>query len=193
MSKKKEAIIRAAQVLFANKGYGQTSMAELSLVTGVAEGTIFYHFKNKEEIFTHILESIRDRLIQAIDRSLGEREFKSGCEMLKWVCAFYLELAGSMKEELLILHRHYPYEMAQNNPVCRRHLEAIYSRFWDLFEKALVMGQADGSIAVNSPRKKAMVLFAMVDGIARLDTYRIYNAGTLYNELIHVCELQCRG
>jgi hypothetical protein len=32
-----------------------------------------------------------------------------------------------------------------------------------------------------------MVLFAMVDGIVRLNTYRVYDAGTLYNSLMAAC------
>ena len=191
MSKKKDAIVQTAQVLFANKGYGQTSMAELSFLTGAAEGTIFYHFKNKEEIFIFILTSIKDRIIQSIEKSLSGQKFQSGCDMLQWVVSFYLNLVGDMKDELLILHRHTPYEMAQRNPACRELLETTYNQFWGLFEKALVMGQSDGSIVVSSPRKTAMVLYAMVDGIARFDTYRIYDAGSLYNELMHICRLQC--
>jgi AcrR family transcriptional regulator len=191
LSKKKDAIIQTAKILFANKGYAQTSMAELSQLTGAAEGTIFYHFKNKAQIFVSILTSIKDQLVEEIDKALARQEFQSGCDMLQWVFSFYLELAGRMKDELLILHRHYPYEMAQENPVCRELLETTYNRFWDLFEQALVMGQSDGSIHVNSPRKTAMILYAMVDGIARLDTYRIYDAGALYNELMNICRLHC--
>ncbi len=191
MSKKKDAIIQTAKVLFANKGYGQTSMAELSSLTGAAEGTIFYHFKNKEEIFISILKTIKDQIIQEIESALEGRHFENGGEMLQWIFSFYLELASKMKDELLILHRHYPYEMAQKNPACRELLETTYNRFWDLFESALVKGQSDGSIEVNSPRKTAMILFAMVDGIARLDTYRIYDSGALYNELKNVCQQLC--
>lgn len=47
MSKKKAAILEAATILFANKGFADTSMQELSSMTGAAEGTIFYHFKTK--------------------------------------------------------------------------------------------------------------------------------------------------
>lgn len=191
MSKKKEAIVQTAKVLFANKGYGQTSMAELSQLTGVAEGTIFYHFKTKEDIFVSILTAIKDTFIRKIELSLVRENFQSGCEMLQWVFSFYLDLAGTMKDELLILHRHYPYEMARENPVCRELLEATYHRFWDLFEQALAMGRADGSIHVRTPRKTAMMLYAMVDGIARLDTYRIYDAGALYAELMRMARLQC--
>jgi AcrR family transcriptional regulator len=41
---KKDDILEAANLLFARKGFKDTSMAEVSKLTGAAEGTIFYHF-----------------------------------------------------------------------------------------------------------------------------------------------------
>jgi hypothetical protein len=48
-------------------------------------------------------------------------------------------------------------------------------------------GCTDGSIADLPARKTALILFAAVDGIVRLNTYRLYNAGTLYQELLACC------
>ncbi len=48
-------ILQSATRLFSENGFKETSMADLAKVTGVAQGTIFYHFKNKEELFLSIL------------------------------------------------------------------------------------------------------------------------------------------
>jgi hypothetical protein len=92
-----------------------------------------------------------------------------------------------MEDRFLILHRHYPYQMAETSPECRNHLESIYTCLLDIFEEGIRMGIQDRSVAVDSPRKTAMVLFAMVDGIVRLNTYRVYDAGTLYGSLVTAC------
>ena len=34
---------------------------------------------------------------------------------------------------------------------------------------------------------KALLIFTLVDGLVRLDTYNLYRAGPLYNELIDSC------
>ena len=36
---------------FSTKGFREASMNEFSIMTGVARGTLFYHFKNKEGLF----------------------------------------------------------------------------------------------------------------------------------------------
>ncbi|MBN1844032.1 MAG: TetR/AcrR family transcriptional regulator [Deltaproteobacteria bacterium] len=184
---KKETILHIAATLFSEKGFKDSSMAELSKITGAAEGTIFYHFKNKEQIFLSILEDLKARIIDEADRYFGEREFDTGLEMVEGAISFYLYLAGSMEKRFLLLHRHDAYELAQANPECRGHLEAIYNCLLDIFERAVVLGQKDGSIGNMSARKTALIIFSMVDGIVRFNTYNLYDAGGLYNELMQSC------
>ena len=114
-------------------------------------------------------------------------------EMVEAAVAFYLHLAGTMEDQFLILHRHFPYQMAETSPVCRSHLEAIYTCLLDIFEAGIQQGIRDGSVAVDAPRQTAMVLFAMVDGIVRLNTYRVYDAGALYGSLITACRRLLTG
>ena len=162
-------------------------MAELSAATDAATGTIFHHFKNKEALFHQVLKDVKEDIVDQFDRHQKTRSVRSGMEMVETAVAFYLHLATTMEDQFLILHRHYPYQMAETSPVCRNHLEAIYTCLLDIFEEGIQAGTADGSVVVDDPRKTAMVLFAMVDGIVRLNTYRVYDAGTLYDSLMAAC------
>lgn len=47
----KEQIMNAAVVLFSKKGFYQTSMDDVAQQAGVAKGTLYYHFKNKSQLF----------------------------------------------------------------------------------------------------------------------------------------------
>jgi AcrR family transcriptional regulator len=159
-------------------------MNELSRLTGAAEGTIFYHFKNKEEIFVSVLEAAKDRIDLALEKVDGCRETATGLDQAVAAVSTYLNLCGHMRDEFLMLHRHFPYEISTGNHQCQELLESIYTGFLNLFENALIQGKRDGSVSVRSTRKTAMVLYAMVDGIARLETYNIYSSGALYHELV---------
>jgi len=184
---KKNAILLAATELFSQKGYDGASMAELSRMTGAAGGTIFHHFKNKEDLFLNILRGIKEAIVGAFDQNMKDADFGSGMDLVEGAVSFYLELAGQMQAQFLLLHRHFPYKMAESNPVCREYLESIYDCLLDIFEKGIVRGQKDGSVGRVPARQSAMILFSMVDGIARFNTYRLYNAGALYSELITTC------
>lgn len=185
--KKKQAILAAATRLFSEKGFKETRMSEISKMTGAAEGTIFYHFKSKEELFLEILKNFKEDIIKEFTNYSDTNSFENGIEMAENVISFYLYLAGSMEERFLLLHRHDAYELAEVNSRCREYLEAIYNCFVDLLEQAIVEGQKDGTIGKISARKTAMILYAMVDALVRFNTYRLYDGGTLYGDLMGAC------
>ena len=186
MSKKK-VILLAATALFSEKGYEGASIAELSKMTGAAGGTIFHHFKNKEDLFINILGDIKTEILNSFDQYQNTGKFSNGLEFVEGAVTLYLKLTGQMHYQFLLLHRHFPYKMAETNPVCREHLVMIYNCLLDIFEKGILIGQRDGSIGDVPARHSAMLLFSMADGIARYNTYNLYDAGALYSDLIESC------
>ena len=183
---KRNAILAAATRLFSVSGFEQTSMSELSRVTGAASGTIFHHFKNKEDLFLHVMEQCKDDIINAFEQQQHAGDV-SGIEIVEELLRFYLHLSETLEDQFLLLHRHYPYQKAKINPACSACLESVYNSLLQIFENAITAGIRDGSIETESPQHSAMILFAMVDGIARLNTYHIYHAGSLYQDMIQSC------
>lgn len=186
--KKKDAILKVATVLFANKGFADTSVHELAELTGSAEGTIFYHYKSKERLLLTILDKTRESIVGQFDEFLSGRSFASGMEMVEELISFYLYMAGLMEDHFLLLHRHFLYKFSETNPEFRADLEAIYNCITIYFEQAIATGQKDGSITKDvEPRKSALVLFTMVDGLVRFKNYNLYDAGALLNEMMQAC------
>ncbi len=162
-------------------------MTELSRITGAASGTIFHHFKNKEDLFLTILNETRNDIESALDQHKKTSSYDCGMDMVEGMVAFYLNLSGSLEDQFLLLHRHFPYQMAETNAICRSYLESVYTCLLDAFESAISDGIEDGSIKSRSPRNTAMVLFAMIDGVARMNTYKLYHAGSLYQDISTSC------
>lgn len=186
--KKKDAILKIATVMFANKGFAGTSVQEISRLTGAAEGTIFYHFKSKEGLLLTILERTRENIVHQFEEFFRERTFSSGLVMVEETVSFFLYLAGLMEDHFLLLHRHDLYKFAETNPEFRENLEAIYNCLMDFFEKAVEEGRRDGSISSDvHPRKSALIIYTMVDGLVRFKNYNLYDAGALFNELMRSC------
>jgi hypothetical protein len=114
--------------------------------------------------------------------------------MIEGAISFYFYLAGSMEEQFLILHRHYPYKLAEVNPVCRSHLEAIFTCIVDIFERALLRGQEDGSVTRElSARKTALILLSMIDGMVRFKANNLYDAAALFNQMLAGCRRMLRN
>lgn len=187
MSKKKE-ILQAATCLIATKGYKEASMAELAQMTHVAQGTIFYHYHNKEELFLSILEAFKNDIVSEFKHFQKLHHANHDLEMVEEVISFYLSMVGKMEARFMLLHRHHAYELAHSNPICHEYLEAIYNCLIDIFEEAITTGQKEGAMIREAPtRRIAMIIFTMVDGLVRFNTYNIYDAGVLYDDLVRCC------
>ena len=138
-------------------------------------------------MFLSILERVKNEITRDFEQFLENNHFENGQEMMEGVLSFYLQLAGNMGDRFLLLHRHDAYELARTNPACRQCLETIYNCVLDVLEKAIVLGQRDGSIGEMSARKTALIILSMVDGLVRFKTYNLYHAGALYEELMGAC------
>ena len=92
-----------------------------------------------------------------------------------------------MEDEFLLLQRHFPYQLAEVNAECRRYLADIYNCLVDIFEQAIRNGIQDGSIGAVPAHKTALILLSTVDGLVRFNTYKLYDAGSLYGELLSCC------
>ena len=64
-------ILSSARTLFSEKGYDATPVEEICALAGVAKGTFFYHFENKQYIVRHILAAqlaeYREKLKEQMD------------------------------------------------------------------------------------------------------------------------------
>ncbi|MEG1678401.1 MAG: helix-turn-helix domain-containing protein, partial [Clostridia bacterium] len=49
-------ILDAASILFSEKGFDGTSIADILLKVGIARGTLYYHFKSKEDMMDALIE-----------------------------------------------------------------------------------------------------------------------------------------
>ena len=68
-SDKRSLITEAAIEVFAEKGFRQARVSDIAKKAGVADGTIYLYFKNKEDILLSIFEEKMDLLLA----TLGER------------------------------------------------------------------------------------------------------------------------
>ena len=75
---KKETIINTAIKLFAEEGYENTSIQKLAEAAGVAQGLLYRHFKNKNDLLLHLLmlgmQQVQYTLKPYLDKELSFAE-----------------------------------------------------------------------------------------------------------------------
>ncbi|WP_245808832.1 TetR/AcrR family transcriptional regulator [Shouchella patagoniensis] len=73
ISENRRHLMDAALPLFAEKGYHKTKISDIVKKTGVAQGTFYWHFKNKEDIVLCILKEGEKQLLKVIHSGYREK------------------------------------------------------------------------------------------------------------------------
>jgi len=85
-------ITKAATKLFAENGYQQTTMAEIAKMVGLAEGSIYEHFRGKEEILLTIPNVWVTRSIEELElQLLGIKGAINKLRKFLWWYIHYIE------------------------------------------------------------------------------------------------------
>ena len=71
---RREEILDAAEKLFAAKGFDNTSTGDILDAVGIVRGTLYYHFKSKEEILDGVIGRITNRLMQDAGEIVRKKE-----------------------------------------------------------------------------------------------------------------------
>src|SRR5438094_8059206 len=86
-SDKRQAIVEAARALFTTKGYETTTIAEVARQAGVAVGTVYLYFKNKNDLLYAVkgdweddfLQFLAQPELQAVPHHLRARPLMEAC------------------------------------------------------------------------------------------------------------------
>jgi TetR/AcrR family acrAB operon transcriptional repressor len=63
-------IIAAARRVFAGRGVSRTTLADIAKEAGVTRGAIYWHFRNKPDLFFAMMEQVSLPLVDLIDENL---------------------------------------------------------------------------------------------------------------------------
>jgi len=97
---KKERILDAATVEIARHGYHQTTVAVIARRAGVADGTIYLYFKNKEEILVSLFERALGRFIAKGQEQL--EGMTGAADKLRAIVDLHLTLVGQDRDLAII-------------------------------------------------------------------------------------------
>ncbi|HEY2746657.1 MAG TPA: TetR/AcrR family transcriptional regulator [Polyangia bacterium] len=66
------AILDAAEELFAEKGLSAAHMNEIAAKAGVAVGTLYNHFEDRDALLSALVETRRDEILEVMDEFLAQ-------------------------------------------------------------------------------------------------------------------------
>ena len=165
-STRKQAILQAAQHLFAEKGYYATPTAEIAAEAGVAQGTLFYHFKNKEGILLYIFQETTEEFLRDAQGIMDTAA--NGLQALLNLIERHLDFCADHQDQLKILLRDIPADvLQQNSTLLQTGTSQLIQRLQSTYKAALEQGVNDKSIRPMEPETVAWIIHSCIYGLIK--------------------------
>jgi TetR/AcrR family transcriptional regulator, acrAB operon repressor len=159
-------ILDAAERVFHEKGVAHAGLEDIASAAKVTRGAIYWHFKNKVDLFDAMIERVLDP-VEAKVAQLQAQEGDDPLESLRALVLFFLDKVASDERIYRVVetawHKcEYVGEMAQVRDL---HLECG-NRYLGIYEAALRTAQQRGHLPPSLDARQAAVgLMALVDGL----------------------------
>lgn len=158
---KYEAILRAAIKVFARNGFFNSKVAEVAGEAGVADGTVYLYFKNKDDILVSIFNHVMDKALARGRARL--KEIGDPAEKLKRIIHAHLDLLGRDRELAVV----FQVELRSSTKFMEQFSTTRVKEYLDLIRGVIEEGQQHGVFRKELNTKiAAKLLFGAIDEMA---------------------------
>lgn len=101
---KREALLTSAYALFTDKGFAETTIADITEAAGVAKGTYYLYYKDKEDIRDHLIRiKAEEALHKAYEAMLLEHGGEPLTDMEEVIVYFVGNILTQLEEDPVLL------------------------------------------------------------------------------------------
>lgn len=133
-------ILEAAVTVFANSGFHESTISQIARAAGVADGTIYLYFKNKDDIlvhfFNHKTRQVFARFREEVDQAL------TAVDKLRNLIRRHLD--EFQKDRFMAVL--YQAETHRTNRLAEEQIREMHKMYLDLIAEIVEQGQVEGSI-----------------------------------------------
>jgi TetR/AcrR family fatty acid metabolism transcriptional regulator len=155
---KSQRILDAATRVFARKGYFAARVSDIAKKAGVADGTIYLYFRNKEDILVRLFDEVMSQHVSQAREAV--RALPSAPERLRTIAERHLAVLGENRD----LAGVFQVELRQSTHFMERFTGSWLRDYFDLLHEVIDEGQRDGTLRADVDRRlAAKVLFGALD------------------------------
>ncbi len=151
-------IIDAAVIVIAENGYHQAQVSKIAKQAGVADGTIYLYFKNKEDILISVFQEKMGLFVENL-KNIIKDDSTSSMKLLKMVENHFHVLATD--PHLAIVTQ---LELRQSNKEIRLKINDVLKEYLMLLDDILIEGLENGEFEENLDIRLARhMVFGTID------------------------------
>ncbi|MBB4826331.1 AcrR family transcriptional regulator [Sporosarcina luteola] len=134
---RRNEIIDAADMLFAQKGFDGTSTNDILENVGIARGTLYHHFKSKEDIMDALIDRYSDRLLSGATEIAENKDIPVLDRILHVVRS--MSLSGGSSEEIMD-HIHRPQNALMHQKIQRVIIQGLTPILTGMIREGIELG-----------------------------------------------------
>jgi AcrR family transcriptional regulator len=167
----RDRILKTARQLLPRYGYNGVSIRAIAEKARLTTGAIYFHFKDKKEIYRTICFEAIDTLIKNFREGIRSRKTPSQ----KLISTFdsYIDFFYNNRDHYNILMEYKAHYHTDGNghdlEIARK-----MSEMTDLMEETIREGSRDGSFRDVDPRMLALLLAAVTEGMLQLKKLGVF-------------------
>ncbi len=151
-------IIDAAVEVIAENGYHQSQVSKIAKQAGVADGTIYLYFKNKEDILISLFKEKMGQFIERMEEEVKEKT--TAKEKLALVIKQHFTLLGNDRHLAIVTQL----ELRQSNIKLRLKINYILKGYLNMLDTILTEGIESGEWKDNlDVRLARQMIFGTID------------------------------
>jgi TetR/AcrR family fatty acid metabolism transcriptional regulator len=180
---KRAAILNAATGVFAEKGFFNSKVADIAKAAGVADGTVYLYFKNKDDVLHSIFDRAMEEFIGDGRREL-ERLSKPE-DKLRRIAELHLERLGADREMAIV----FQVELRGSIKFMQEFSAAGFSEYLDIIRKTIEEGQKDGVFRTDlKPVVCAKIFYGALDEMVTnwIISNKSYQLAPMANEVLKI-------
>lgn len=185
MSGKKDLLKKTAIKLFALQGFNATTTLEIAIAAGVTEPVVYYHFKNKDGLFSEILIDIFEEYFLRFD-SLDKNLTKQ-FDGIKNLINFHFDFVDNFPEETYIITSSCPVKLRGSSHICAQKIEAQRIHLTQYISNCLIKGINAGEFSSVPVAETTGIILAMVNGLLRRSGLNLDKIKGLKKEAVEFC------
>lgn len=158
---KYKQIIDAAVIAIAENGYHQAQVSKIAKQAGVADGTIYLYFKNKEDILISLFQEKMGNFVEKIEERIAGKE--SAAEKLLMMVETHFKILSDDLHLAIVTQL----ELRQSNKELRMRINNVLKGYLKVIEQILLDGKESGEFDSElNVRLARQMIFGTVDETA---------------------------
>jgi TetR/AcrR family fatty acid metabolism transcriptional regulator len=155
------AILRAAAKVFARSGYFNAKVSDVAREAGVADGTVYLYFKNKDDLLRSIFNTAMDEFISRARAELATID--DPCQQLRHFAQLHFASLERDRDMAIV----FQIELRQSTKFMELFSTTKLADYFQIIRQILEEGQRRGLFRANfNPKLVAKILFGALDEMA---------------------------